>query len=59
MTEATTALADTATLGAHRIEDYIPLVGEQAVERILKKAAGVRGVHVDHVSSTYYGGGVA
>jgi trehalose synthase len=42
-----------------RIEDYGPLVGEQTVERIQKKARGLQHLHVANVSSTYYGGGVA
>lgn len=41
------------------IEDYAPLIGEEAVERILHKAHRLRGLRVLHVSSTFYGGGVA
>ena len=41
------------------IEDYRPLIGEEAVERIREKASRVEGLHVANVSSTYYGGGVA
>ena len=41
------------------IEDYEPLIGAAAVERIANKAARLRDMHVVHVSSTYYGGGVA
>jgi trehalose synthase len=41
------------------VEDYEPLVGAQTVERILKKAAKLRDLHVINISSTYYGGGVA
>jgi trehalose synthase len=41
------------------IEDYAPLIGEQAVERIREKARPLQGLHVAHVNSTYYGGGVA
>lgn len=42
-----------------RIEDYEPLIGREAVERILDKAAELRDLHVVHVNSTYYGGDVA
>jgi trehalose synthase len=42
-----------------RIEDYEPLIGSEAVERILTKAGALRGFHVANVNSTYYGGGVA
>jgi trehalose synthase len=41
------------------IEDYAPLIGEDAVERIMHKAQRLRGLRVLHVSSTFYGGGVA
>jgi trehalose synthase len=41
------------------IEDYAPLIGEDAVERIMRKAQRLRDMHVLHVSSTFYGGGVA
>jgi len=41
------------------VEDYEPLVGAEAVERILQKASRLRDLHVAHVNSTYYGGGVA
>ncbi|MBI1212716.1 MAG: glycosyltransferase [Alphaproteobacteria bacterium] len=41
------------------IADYTPLVGEQAVDRIFKKAGRLRDLHIVHVNSTYYGGGVA
>jgi hypothetical protein len=42
-----------------RVEDYEPLIGAQAVERIGRKAEGLRDLHLVHVKSTYYGGGVA
>lgn len=41
------------------IEDYAPLVGEEAVDRIMRKAQRLRGLRVVHISSTFYGGGVA
>jgi trehalose synthase len=47
-----------ATLGLHSVEQYEPLIGATAVERILQKADCLRGVHVVHVSSAFYGGGV-
>jgi trehalose synthase len=42
-----------------RVEDYEPLVGSETVARVLDKANPMRNVHVAHVNSTYYGGGVA
>ena len=41
------------------IENYAPLIGHDAVERIVRKAQRLRGMQVLHVSSTFYGGGVA
>lgn len=41
------------------IEDYEPLIGAQAMERIMVKAKKLRDLRVLHVSSTFYGGGVA
>ncbi len=41
------------------IEDYRPLIGAAVVERIREKAEMLRGLHVAHINSTYYGGGVA
>jgi trehalose synthase len=41
------------------IEDYEPLIGIEAVERITRKAQRLRGLRVVNVSSTFYGGGVA
>lgn len=41
------------------IDDYSPLIGEAAVVRILEKAHRLRGLRVLHISSTFYGGGVA
>jgi trehalose synthase len=43
--------------GMPRIEDYEPLVGEETIERIVKKARGLQHIHLANVSSTYYGGG--
>ena len=42
-----------------QLEDYEPFVGGEAVERILKKAKPLQGLHVVDINSTYYGGGVA
>ena len=41
------------------VEDYVPLVGAETVERVKQKAKPLQNVHVAHVNSTYYGGGVA
>ena len=41
------------------LEDYEPLVGAETVGRLLRKAAHLRDLHMVHISSTYYGGGVA
>jgi trehalose synthase len=47
-----------ATLGLHSVEQYQPLIGAEATERIVRKADRLRALHVVHVSSTFYGGGV-
>ena len=52
------AALDKATLGLHPLDQYEPLIGAATAERIFKKADRVRGAHVIHVNSTFYGGGV-
>jgi len=42
-----------------KIEDYAPLIGDEVLERILHKAHRLRDLRVLHLSSTFYGGGVA
>jgi trehalose synthase len=42
-----------------RIEDFERHVGGETVEGILRKAKPLRDMHITHVNSTYYGGGVA
>jgi trehalose synthase len=42
-----------------RISDYKPFIGEEAVDRIEKKAKNLNDLHVVNVNSTYYGGGVS
>ncbi|MCZ7659918.1 MAG: glycosyltransferase [Xanthobacteraceae bacterium] len=41
------------------VADYEPLIGAEAVDRLLRKAERLRDFHVVNVNSTYYGGGVA
>ena len=41
------------------IDDYAPLIGTEAVERIRGKAQRLRGLKIVNISSTFYGGGVA
>ena len=41
------------------IEDYAPLIGDEDLERIMHKAHRLRDLRVLHLSSTFYGGGVA
>lgn len=43
----------------HHIEDYERFAGAETIDRVRKKAEPLRGLHVAHVNSTYYGGGVA
>jgi trehalose synthase len=48
-----------STLGLHPLQTYQPLIGDEAVKRILHKAAQLRTMRIAHVSSTFYGGGVS
>ena len=41
------------------VDDYGPIVGNETVDRIRKKARMLEGARIVHVNSTYYGGGVA
>jgi len=41
------------------LEDYEPLVGAAVIDRIYDKVTPLEDIHVVHVNSTYYGGGVA
>jgi trehalose synthase len=43
----------------YQIDDYEPFVGAETIERIRSKAKSLQYLHVAHVNSTYYGGGVA
>src|SRR5215470_11435155 len=49
---------DSGTLGLHALEEYGPLIGSAAIERIANKAEPLRTLHAIHISSTFYGGGV-
>jgi trehalose synthase len=47
-----TAVAiETSTLGLHTFEQYAPLIGAAASERIFSKAEALRTLHVVHISS--------
>lgn len=50
---------DPAILRLTSIADYEPLIGGEAVERILAKAERLKDLHIVNINSTYYGGGVA
>ncbi len=42
-----------------KIDDYQKFIGKKALNRIKKKAESLKDVHIAHINSTYYGGGVA
>jgi trehalose synthase len=42
-----------------QVENYKRFVGKETVERVQHKAGKLEDLHVAHVNSTYYGGGVA
>jgi trehalose synthase len=58
-TDTSVAEDDPVTLRLPSVEDYESLIGAEAVDRILGKAHALRDLHVVHVNSTHYGGGVA
>lgn len=43
----------------HRLEDYLDIVGDEEIARILRKATRLYDKHFVHMNSTYHGGGVA
>lgn len=43
----------------HTIDDYERHIGKETVRRIKEKARPLRDMHVMHMNSTYYGGGVS
>ena len=47
-----------STLGPHSLEHYESLIGAAATERVQRQIERIRTMHVAHVSSTFYGGGV-
>ncbi len=59
MDDPTTLPPDPSPFRLTTVEDYLPLIGAQAVERIVKKARALPDLHVVNVNSTHYGGGVA
>jgi trehalose synthase len=52
-------LTDDPPVHLTSVEDYQPMIGADAVQRILKKADSLHDLHLENISSTYYGGGVA
>jgi trehalose synthase len=50
---------DTCSFRLCTVEDYEEFIGAEAVDRILKKVARLRDLHIANINSTYYGGGVA
>jgi len=52
-------LTDDPPVHLTSVEDYLPIIGAEAVHRVLRKADSLHDLHVENISSTYYGGGVA
>lgn len=50
---------DAGAMRVAAVEDYEPLIGAEAVDRLLGKVRRLGDMHVLNVNSTYYGGGVA
>jgi trehalose synthase len=54
------SMQESIEMGAiHAIGDYERYVGKEAIRRIEAKARPLRDLHVMHMNSTYYGGGVS
>ncbi len=51
-------LAGSGGPSVHGVEDYAPLVGDETVERILRRSRQLSNFHVVNINSTFYGGGV-
>lgn len=47
------------SVGAKRLDDYRPIVGDEAIAEIRALAEPLRGARVVHINATAYGGGVA
>ncbi len=52
-------MLDQVPLGAKRLSDYRPIVGDEVVEEIRELAQPLQGARVVHINATAYGGGVA
>lgn len=46
-------------LSPRKIEDYVPIVGNQVIEDLRKQASELKGLKILNISSTAFGGGVA
>ncbi len=51
--------ADPVPFRTVSLDDYEPLIGAEVADRIRTKAERLCDLHIVHVNSTYYGGGVA
>ncbi len=51
-------MLESVNLKRKTLEDYIPFVGEEEVERIRRLSRSLKGLRVLHVNATAYGGGV-
>lgn len=53
------SLAERETRRTVQLDDYAAFLPQQQIDRIYEKAEGLQHLHVAHVNSTFYGGGVA
>lgn len=58
-TQMVASAGDPPKLSLPKVEDFAPLIGDEAVDRILGKAKALGDLHIVNINSTYYGGGVA
>lgn len=46
-------------VGIHRLHRYLPIIGQDEIDRIRREAEALKGARVLHVNATPYGGGVS
>ncbi len=52
-------MLDHVDVGTVSIDDYVPIVGREAVEEIRRLAAPLKGARIAQINATAYGGGVS
>ena len=53
------AVLDHVDVGTVSIDDYVPVVGREAVEEIRRLTVPLKGASIAQINATVYGGGVS